>query len=332
MTQMKESGLRKCVACGYDLFGLGDEPRCPECGLLNIPEGFRREVWELVDSGRWFFSGFFTPFRKRPPGWWWALDREDDLRKSIRTAIRSAAIASLGVVLAVLAADGTRVEVANTWYYTRSNDNQELSRLTLEYGLGCVLHRTKSEITSTQLAPRKGAPPRFAVTAQTRWGWPEVESVVRAGLVAVWAVLTWLLPASVGLWTQIRKGLPDFARAPRTIFCASMYESHRLVYLAVAIALASAVDALMRVNFLPMLPSAAARATPVLIPALTALGSAALLMVFATVGWVGPLRSDFTRQLVRSRLHATRVVIMYVLVFPLALAWSVGMLYVFAER
>jgi hypothetical protein len=30
---------RKCLACGYDLQGLGDEPRCPECGLLNIPEG-----------------------------------------------------------------------------------------------------------------------------------------------------------------------------------------------------------------------------------------------------------------------------------------------------
>jgi len=61
--------MRPCLACGYDLFGLGDEPRCPECGLLNIPQGYRRQVWELVDSGKWFFSGPFAFFRKRPPGW-----------------------------------------------------------------------------------------------------------------------------------------------------------------------------------------------------------------------------------------------------------------------
>ncbi len=36
--------MRPCLACGYDLSGHGEEPRCPECGLLNIPEGYRRQV------------------------------------------------------------------------------------------------------------------------------------------------------------------------------------------------------------------------------------------------------------------------------------------------
>jgi len=49
--------IRSCLGCGYSLRGLGTEPRCPECGLLNIPDAYRKQVWALVDSGKWFFSG-----------------------------------------------------------------------------------------------------------------------------------------------------------------------------------------------------------------------------------------------------------------------------------
>ena len=35
--------------------------------------------------------------------------------------------------------------------------------------------------------------------------------------------------------------------------------------------------------------------------------------------WVGPLRSDYTRQLIRSRIHLVRILIMYGLVAPFAL-------------
>ena len=77
---------RKCIACGYSLRGLGDERRCPECGLLNVPEGLRRQVQQLVDLKPWFFSSFLAPFEKRLPGWWWSLDRNDHLRRSFKFA------------------------------------------------------------------------------------------------------------------------------------------------------------------------------------------------------------------------------------------------------
>ena len=81
-----DEASRVCVACGYSLYGLGEEPRCPECGLVNIPEAYRKQVWELIDSRRWFFSTMFNPFAKRLPGWWWALDRPGDVRRSFKFA------------------------------------------------------------------------------------------------------------------------------------------------------------------------------------------------------------------------------------------------------
>jgi hypothetical protein len=36
--------------------------------------------------------------------------------------------------------------------------------------------------------------------------------------------------------------------------------------------------------------------------------------------WISPLRSDFTRQLIRSRVHAVRMYLMYVVIFPIPLS------------
>ncbi len=41
--------------------------------------------------------------------------------------------------------------------------------------------------------------------------------------------------------------------------------------------------------------------------------------VLGAAGWIGPLRSDYARQLVRSRLHATRIVVMYAAILPWAI-------------
>ena len=106
---------RHCLACGYNLFGLGEEPRCPECGLRHVPSVYREQVWELVDSGKWFFSGFFTPWRKRLPGWWWALDRPGDLRRSFRFAVVRVLISTVLILVFVAAADAVRIEI--TWRY-----------------------------------------------------------------------------------------------------------------------------------------------------------------------------------------------------------------------
>ena len=57
----------------------------------------------------------------------------------------------------------------------------------------------------------------------------------------LWALLVWGIPTLVGLGTQIRKGMPPFARPPRTIVAAANCEAHRVTYLAVVLTLAGGV-------------------------------------------------------------------------------------------
>lgn len=106
---------RPCLACGYDLQGLGEEPCCPECGLLNIPEGYRRQVHELVDCGKWFFSSFFGVFRKRPPGWWWSLDRPGDVKRALKRASLYLIFSFLMIFLASFAGNSVKTEWLNEW-------------------------------------------------------------------------------------------------------------------------------------------------------------------------------------------------------------------------
>lgn len=101
---------RKCIACGYNLRGLGDEPRCPECGLLNVPDALRKQVQQLIDLKPWFFSPFLAPFEKQLPGWWWSLDREDDVRRSFKFAGIHVLVALFLVVPAGIIADSILVE------------------------------------------------------------------------------------------------------------------------------------------------------------------------------------------------------------------------------
>ena len=42
--------------------------------------------------------------------------------------------------------------------------------------------------------------------------------------------------------------------------------------------------------------------------------------------WIGLLRSDFTKQIVRSRWHAARIVWMYAILLPAAFALCVSLL------
>jgi hypothetical protein len=135
-----------------------------------------------------------------------------------------------------------------------------------------------------------------------------------------WAFWVWAAPTFIGIWTQIRKGLPRFARAPRTIIAAGNYESHRLLYVAVLIVLWMVLHTLLRTAVPGVyLPFNAAGLMSFLPYFCTGVG---LLCVagIAAGGWIGPLRSDYTKQLIRSRWHAARVLIMYALVFPWIMA------------
>ena len=314
--------VRACVACGYNLFGLGDEPRCPECGLRNIPDEFRRQVWELVDSGKWFFSGPLALFRRRPPGWWWALDRPGDLRRSLKAVARNAVIAAAILFFGTAVASSIALETTTAYQVWNRDDPT-----------GAIIYQTS-------LITREGLIRSGEETVQEP-DWPEVfqpthsigitsaSRVVaappdKAGLpvalgVALWLALTWVGPVFVGLVTQIRKGLPSFARPPLTIVVAGAYESHRLIWGSAASALALITSVFVFAYAAPLnFRSIPADLLLVAIPVVAVL--------FPAIGWVAPLRTDYTKQLIRSRGHAARIVVMYALLFPVLTTWALVML------
>ncbi len=307
---------RRCLACGYNLFGLGDEPRCPECGLLNIPSAFRQQVWDLVDSGKWFFSSLFTPFRKRLPGWWWALDRPGDVRRSFKFAAAYLALSACLIFGTGAITDAVRVEVKNRWSYYRLQQSDPARSIVVEeqdtdvYGLGWRPRRSEYRALRTRYGVDRTYRPNTATTTSTLFE-PSLAFLDVCSVLFLWVFWTWAGPTLVGLYTQIRKGLPEFAHAPRTILAASIYELHRLPYLAGVIAVWMVVEVAVRMTVLPWNPRLLEIpwfALPI------------MMVLFGIGGWIGPLRSDYTRQLVRSRMHAVRIVLMYGVVLPWLLA------------
>lgn len=322
----QDEAIRCCVACRYDLFGLGDEPRCPECGLVNVPDAFRKAVWKLVDSGRWFFSNIFRPFQKRPPGWWWSLDRENDLSRSFKFA-GAHALATVVLILCVgLVGDAFRVE--QTWSYaypvpmTGSQPTINLFTTVNVIGLGGKTLRSVERVEEVAASTLSSAAYGWRIrSARIVIEPPSVSAVWTCGWVVGWTLLSWFTLATVGLWTQIRTGLPRFANAPRTIIAASNYESHRMGYVALLFLLWAILESSLRLTVFRF------NALWDLYPAhfLPLWGS---IGTFAAIGWVGPLRSDYTRQLIRSRAHAVRVILMYAVGFPIALTGAIAFLVV----
>jgi len=293
---------RPCLVCGYNLRGLGEEPRCPECGLRHVPERFRQQVWNLVDSGKWFFSGMFTPFHKRLPGWWWSLDRERDVQMSFRAVVRNLLLAAIIIYAAAAGFDSIVVEVTEvlTAYYPDGTTNSQVWQRS-HRGL---FHRHDCE----QNRSFTGDAQSYAIRSSARIDFCRTSTFVGpAGLVFLLACLIWLCPSGIGLWTQIRKGLPAFARAPRTILAATNLESHRVIYSAILAVVWMIIELILRWHM--------GNGNSLEDIGFTIL-SAALVYPLATLNWIGPLRSDFTGQLVRSRRHAIRVYLMYAFVAP----------------
>ncbi|MCH7700159.1 MAG: hypothetical protein IID37_00600 [Planctomycetes bacterium] len=317
---------RRCLACGYDLRGLGEDLRCPECGLRNIPSAYRQQVWDLVDSGRWFFSGFFTPFRKRLPGWWWALDRPGDVRRSVRFAACHALISTVLLLGFALAADSVLVETTTVSRFSYRSSGQ----LYRTGQLGTLTFRASEYVTAIGVfgLPRyrrsRDVSDKYANSLPAKLPAPTVRIVfIRPSAASVydalhllhlwsWGLLIWGIPAAVGLCTQIRKGLPQFARAPRTILAAANYEAHRITYFATLWAGVFSIQFLLRWSF----PAAdifnGNLSEWILLPG----------ALYGMLGWAGPLRSDYTAQLIRSRWHGFRIALMYALALPAALAFA----------
>ncbi|MCH8146990.1 MAG: hypothetical protein IH987_03225, partial [Planctomycetes bacterium] len=296
---------RYCIACGYNLRGLGEQPRCPECGLLHITDHFRQQVWDLVDSGKWFFSGLLTPFRKRLPGWWWALDREGDVSHSFRNVGKNILLAAIIIFSAAALCDAFVVEHTRTFSFLDGNGETVVSRWSRsEIGLLRSSYVNEEASNMTWSRPIQSIlPPQSVVRINFA---PSGAFVGPGTQMLLLACLMWLCPSCIGLWTQIRKGLPAFAKAPRTILAAANLESHRVVYNAVLSAIWMLFDLMLRW-----------RAGTYDDTYETAfLASVSGFYLIAATGWVGPLRSDYTGQLGWSRWHALRIILMYAIFAP----------------
>lgn len=318
-----------CLYCGYNLTGLPPEARCPECGMVNVPPALREEVWHTVDSPRRLWGLMARPVARHPPGWWWALDRPGDVLRSLGKLARNAAVSFLIVLAATLAADSVvlQTRIMFEWY-----DPADPHARTLAW------HETVSQrrlFNREQIAESAGEPApsweslkqirvpavRRQTTQRVIWDGALAARWMGTGLWA-WLLLVWAYVAQVGLWTQIRQGLPQFARGPRTIVAAANYQSCKLVYLAVGVAAGLLIEVVARCTSGGRLFRG--RDLYELILA----GVGGIMLLAAATVWVGALRSDFTRQLIRSRVHAVRIVLMYALLLPvltlLALGLAVG--------
>jgi hypothetical protein len=211
--------------------------------------------------------------------------------------------------------DAVRLEVKNRWSYYRLQQSDPARSIVVEeqdtdvYGLSWRPRRSEYRALRTRYGVDRTYRPNTATTVSVLFE-PSLAFLDVCSALFLWIFGIWAGPALVGLYTQVRKGLPEFARAPRTILAASIYELHRLPYLAGVIAAWMVAEAAVRMIVLPW-------NTQLMLMLWLALPI--VIVLFGIGGWIGPLRSDYTRQLVRSLVHAVRIVIMYALVLPLVM-------------
>lgn len=321
---------RPCLACGYDLRGLGEEARCPECGLLNVSEGFRSQVQEEFDSGRRSFSSPLTPWKPRLPGWFWALDRDADLSVCAKRACFNVVGFYVVVVLLLLASSSVAIRQTNTVSWTDPESNAPKS-------FSCDVHHRFLLIGQGSLNEYFEIPNRLQQFG-IRPSWNFGASFVFSGpaemsprylcavlIIAAFLLVSLLLPGLLGIATQIRKGLPDYASPRRSVWSALLLETQLLWHFAIAFLLFAGVEVALRhtayLNF---------RGGLFQREILLILAASISLQLYAAALWIGPVRSDFTNQLIRSRRHAARIVVMYALVFPVILLIATVLLISFA--
>jgi hypothetical protein len=261
----------------------------------------------------------FHPFQKRLPGWWWALDRDGDVRKSFRAATRNLLIATVLVLTSTVVAGGFILEVTN--HYTSFDSNNVSGQPAYEEDSVVIVTRDDFRNRMQRGIPRldwgrlyqPGRTVHMSSSSRVLFI-PSWRSVVLGCQLAVWVSLVWAGPGLVGLWTQIRKGLPKFALARRTIVAAVNYESHRAIYLAILVAAGLGIEQAIRL-----------RSGTSFLTGVYFLGYVGIILAvvgYAAAGWIGPLRSDFTKQLVRSKFHMLRIVVMYALILPLSFLFT----------
>jgi hypothetical protein len=297
--------------------------------MINVPQAYRLEVQSIIDDRSSRRRLFRSWFRKYPPGWWWSLDRRGDVANSFRSLIKSVALAFLLISgLFVLFGSVIVVEEKQSFFYAAGDltrtplHTPELQRAHFTIGLFSIENEFKRNLEWNRLhydlnvaAPAGGV--RYGETWQHRFrlGFSWIPVKAACGVWG-WYLLTWLAPAQIGIWTQIRRGMPDFARPPRTIIAAANWQAIAMLKLVGVLFVLLAIETALRRCVTQWYRDYAAA---------VAMAGVAVLLSAAVFTWDGALRSDFTRQLVRSRLHLMRIHAMYVL-WPLPVVLLLMML------
>ncbi len=303
---------RRCAACGHNLPNPEGPPDCPECGLRGVPADYRRQVWQAVDSGKWFFSSLWAPLRKRAPGWWWALDRERDFRRSLNRAGLCALIATAMILGCGAVCDGLVVQTSTQYFHTDVSGARIDSGVFIYVtGFGGRFCRYEDHIDEDVYSKGLRAP--TTVTTNRLRFEPSWTFLSFCCPIVAWALAAWAGPGLIGLRFRMRRRLPDFARVPRTIIAAANYEAHRLIHMAILVGIGMGIEVFLRYEFLTDSFRSSLPPEYRLGRDLAVVGVA----VLTAAGWIGSLLSDRTRQLVRSPWHATGIIVVYGVVLPL---------------
>ncbi|MCP4593872.1 MAG: hypothetical protein GY842_24320 [bacterium] len=305
----------RCSYCGYNLTGLGEGTRCPECGMVSVPEALRREVWGICDSPWRLWGLMARPFTVHPPAWWWSLDRPGDLRRSFVLLAVNLVLTLLIILSGLTICDSVVVRRSAVQEFYDQADPQAdlLASRQLEEQFHSLCRSTGERVVSAygvSRAERNQWPvstaARFRGTCRLAWAWGGQALWWAAGVFG-WLVLVWAYMTYIGLCTQIRRGLPSFARPPRSIIAAANLQSCKLVLLAVLVVCGGAVELAARW----VCDGQPTRGCSLVLDAVLA-----VLVTAASTMWIGALASDFTHQLVRSRVHIVRLLVMYAVLFP----------------
>ena len=240
-----QSSTPCCLYCGYDRTGLDEDRRCPECGLRSVPEEFRRETQAVFDSRRRLYREGLRWFSKHPPGWFWSLDRPGDLRRSVwlvgMNIVLCLLIINAGVILGDLC--WLRIVHEGAWY----NPTDPAAPVVAAYRHTAYLgfaFRVRSE-DAYNFDQWRDQPPgyalRWSLTARPIWnGSPRWHPV--ALIVPTWLVMVYVFLAFGGICSQLRKGLPSYARPLTSVTVAVNAASCRLPMQAASCLLLVAVE------------------------------------------------------------------------------------------
>jgi hypothetical protein len=308
-----------CVYCGYDLTGSTDTLACPECGRISTVDAVRGETHALFDQPVRLYREALRFWSKHPPGWFWSLDRDGDVR-------RSRILLAINVMLVFAIVTGGWL-VACSCVVTVTGTERHLDPAGIEPPLLTRETTRRYGALGTTLLNHNYFPEHdrdltvltydYAEKHEVAWALPQDGKGLWGLGIATWLVVNWFLVGQLGFLTQNLFPCHATQRPDRTVAAAVNAESCRLPAQAMVLALLLAVDAAVRV----LLPAGHFREHRMIVAILIPLGIA---LVWSH--WICPLRSDSLGMLVPTRRRAVWVFGVYLVCFGSTIGTLLGVL------